>query len=342
MIDEHLFKKLSIFIVLGILAALTIMILWPIATAVITGLILAFVFYPLYLKSLKIFKEKNLAAILIILVVILIIFLPLWFLLPLIAKQVFDLYLYIQTLNVHGFIQNIFPSLAETEFSRDLATSLSSFISNIVTATLSSASNIFLDFPRFALKVIVVFFVLFFGMRDAELFKNYVKSLSPFSKKTEEDLSKKFKDITSSIIGGYIIVGVIQGILTGIGLLIFGVPQALLLTVLAIFTSIIPILGAWVVWAPAAIYLLVSGRFIFGIALALYGGLFASSIDNFLRPYIVAKKTELSTAIVLVGMIGGLLVFGILGLIIGPLILSYLLIVLDAYRNRRFPSLFYQ
>tara|TARA_Y100000310_G_scaffold344189_1_gene455627 strand:- start:2428 stop:3456 length:1029 start_codon:yes stop_codon:yes gene_type:complete len=342
MIEEKSFKKLSIFVALGILAALTILILWPIATAIVTGLILSYIFYPLYNKVFSITKKKNISALIIILFAILVILIPTWFLLPLFIKQIFDLYLYLQTFDINLFFQTLFPSIAETDFSQSLANSVNTFVSNFVTLTLSSSSKIFLNFTEFALKSVVVFFVLFFGMRDAELFSDYVKSLSPFSKTTEKDLSTKFKDITSSVIRGFILVGILQGILVGIGLFILGVPQALLLTITAIFTSIIPVLGAWVVWIPAVIYLFVKGSIIKAILLAIYGGIFVSWIDNILRPYIVSRKTKISSVIIVVGMIGGLLVFGILGLIIGPLILSYLFLILDAYRNRSFPSLFFQ
>lgn len=342
MIDGNAFKKLSILIALGILAVLSILILWPLITAIITGLILVYVFYPIYKRVFKLVKEKNISALIIILLIVFIIFLPLWFILPLVLKQMFDIYLYAQNIDFLNIIKAVFPTLAETEFSKTLAGSLNTFISSLVKTALSSASQMFLDLPVLALKVVVIFFVLFFGMRDAELFKDYVKSLSPFSKATEKDLENKFKNITSSVIRGFVIIGLLQGILTGIGLFIFGVPQTLVLTIIAIFTSIIPVLGAWVVWVPAVIYLFISGKILMAIGLALYGGLFVSWIDNILRPYIVSKKTKISSAIILVGMIGGLLVFGILGFIIGPLILSYLLLVLDAYREKRFPSLFFQ
>jgi predicted PurR-regulated permease PerM len=177
-------------------------------------------------------------------------------------------------------------------------------------------------------------------MRDAEIFTKYVQSLSPFSKSVEKDFIQKFKEITGSVIYGYVVVGILQGILTGIGLYVAGVPQALILTILAIFAAMIPIAGAWLVWVPAAIYMILSGNTFAGIGLILYGSLFISWIDNIVRPYLVARKTKISTAVVLIGMIGGLIVFGIIGLILGPLILSYLLLILDAYRNKRFPDLF--
>jgi predicted PurR-regulated permease PerM len=340
MIEQYTFKKLSVFVVLSILAVLSIFILWPIASAIITGLILAYVFYPAYKKVLNFTNNKNLSAIIMILLVLFLIFLPLWFLLPFAVKQIFEIYLYLQKMNIFSFFAKMFPSLTQTEFAGDFAVSFNAFMTNIASRIFSSASSVLLNLPSFLLKTVVVFFVFFFGMRDAELFKDYVKTLSPFAKSTEKDLARKFKDITNSVIYGFIVVGILQGILSGIGLFVFGMPNALLLTMIAIFAAIIPVLGAWAVWLPSSVFLLISGHIFSGVGLFLYGAFFVSWVDNVIRPYIIAKKTKISTAIVLIGMIGGLIVFGILGLIIGPLILSYLLLILDAYRKNKFPSLF--
>ena len=340
MIEEQTFKRLSIFFVLAILAVLSIIILWPISSAIITGLVLAYILSPVYKKVKFVVKEKTVSALIIIMLVLALIVIPLWFLFPIIVRQLFDVYLFLQKINFFKLISSLFPSLASTSISQDFALSLNKFVSSAASVILSGASSIIFNLPSIALKVVVVFFVFFFGMRDAELLGRYILSLSPFSKQTESELTQKFKDITNSVIFGHIIVGVLQGILTGIGLFALGVPQALVLTVIAIFASVIPILGSWLVWIPASIYLFISVSHVSGIVLFLYGAIFISWIDNIIKPYIISRKTHLSSGVVLVGMIGGLIVFGLLGLIVGPLILAYLLLILDAYRNNRFPSLF--
>jgi predicted PurR-regulated permease PerM len=338
--EQEIFKKVSIFVVLGFLVALSVLILWPIASAIVIGLILSYIFFPVYKKIHSFVKNENLSAAIVILLVIFLILIPLWVLLPVIVKQIFDIYLYLQKINIIETLRSIFPSLTQTEFSVDFATSFNNFISNMASGILTTLSKFILDLPNLLLKSAVVLFVFFFGMRDAEIFVNYAKSLSPFSKSAEEELSDKFKGITNSVIYGFFVVGILQGILTGIGLFIFGVPQALLLTLLAVMVSIIPILGSWLIWAPASIYLFISGKIFFGIALVIYGAIIISWIDNIIRPYIVARRVKISSAVILVGMIGGLLVFGILGFIMGPLILSYLLLILDAYRRKKVPGLF--
>lgn len=338
MIDENIFKKVSIFVALGILAALAFYIIWPLASSIVAGLILAYIFYPVHKRVLNVIREKNTSALILILLVLFLIFIPAWFILPFLIRQSFDIYLFLQKIDFTTIISSAFPSL--TDLSAAVSLSLNKLITTITSSVVSSGSGIIFNLPQLALKIVVVFFVFFFGLRDGQLFLNYAQSLSPFSKSAEEEFSKKFKDITNSVVYGFFIVGIIQGLMTGAGLFVFGVPKALLFTLFAIIAAIIPFVGAWLIWIPASIYLIVTGHVWQGVCLFLYGALVISWIDNILRGYIVSKKARISSAVVVVGMIGGLLVFGFLGLLIGPLILAYLLLILDAYRNKKFPNLF--
>ena len=335
---ENMFKKLSVLVILVALVILTIFLVKPIATSIITGLILAYTFYPAYKKIFSFVKEKTISAIIVISLVVFLIFVPLWFLLPIIVKQVFDIYLMIQKLDLTGFIKIIFPSLTKT-LSQDFLLSLNKFISEMASKIFSDLTNLLFDIPSLALKGVVTLFIFFFAMRDADIIEGYLKSLSPFSKKTNSELVRTFKEITDSLLYSTVIVGILQGILTGLGLYLFQIKNVLVLSVIAIILAIIPVLGAWLVWLPASIYLLISGKTFLGIGLFLYGAIIVSFVDNIVRPYIVATKTKISPAVVLIGIIGGLVVFGILGLVIGPLILAYLLLILDAYRKNKFPSL---
>jgi len=167
-----------------------------------------------------------------------------------------------------------------------------------------------------------------------------MSGISPFRKDKEVILVKRFKDITSSIIYGYIIVGILQGLALGLGLLVFGIPKALTLTILGSFASMLPMVGPWFVWIPVTISLFITGKVGLAIAFAVYCGFFVSTIDNIIRPYIVSRKTGVSPVIVLVGMIGGLFVFNMLGLILGPLILSYLILFLKAYKDGTLSDMF--
>ena len=133
----------------------------------------------------------------------------------------------------------------------------------------------------------------------------------------------------------------IQGIIAGLGFFIFGVPNALLLTILAAIAGIFPIIGTTIVWAPVAIYLFVAGDMFSAVGVVVFG-LIASVIDNVLKPMFVSQRTSMPTSMILIGMIGGFFLFGILGFILGPLILAYLIIILEIYRNKRVPGILIQ
>ena len=118
------------------------------------------------------------------------------------------------------------------------------------------------------------------------------------------------------------------------------IPHALLFAAMAIMLSIIPLIGPFIIWVPALIYLFIQGNTLSAVIFLIYNIVIVSNIDNILRIYILSKRTNLSTVIVLIGMIGGLFIFGILGLIIGPLLLAYFITFLHAYKDNTLSSLF--
>src|SRR3989344_1391834 len=289
--------------------------------------------------SVVLFTLLVILAILVLKPVFISIILPVWFLTPIILNQSFSLFQATQQIDFVSPLQSVFPSLfASEQFSSEVGSVLSSFSSKVANSLVNSIAQIILDFPRIALQLMVVFFTFFFALRDKELLIDYVKSILPFSKEVEKKLFEKSKIITSAVLYGQVVVGIIQGIAIGIGFFIFGVPNALLLTFLASLAGIFPIIGTVIVWLPVAIYLFIAGNMVSAWGVVIFG-LLSSNIDNFLRPIIVSKRAKVNTGILLVSTIGGIFFFGILGFILGPLIISYLLVLLEVYRGKPTPGL---
>jgi predicted PurR-regulated permease PerM len=244
-----------------------------------------------------------------------------------------------QTLDMASLVSNIFPG-ASTQFLSQLSVALSTIISKLSSSVLNYLINAFLNIPTLLIDVLVICFVFFFTLRDSERLKEFVKAMSPLSASREKMLIKYFEDVTYSIIYGVVVVGVIQGLLAGLGFLIFGVENALVLTVLAIFFAVLPIAGPFFVWIPIAIYMFSLGNTAVAIAFLLYNLIIVSGADNVLRVYILSKRTNLSPVFALISAIGGLFLFGVIGLILGPLIFAYFIILLDMYREKNLLSLF--
>ncbi|MEK6928656.1 MAG: AI-2E family transporter [Nanoarchaeota archaeon] len=332
-------KKLLLIISILALAVLVFILLKPLIVAIISGLILAYVCLPFYKKINTYAKNKTLAAFIVIFIICLAIVIPLWFLVPIMVQQVFEIFTFSQNLDVQGIINDIFPTGSE-QFAVQVTIAINSLISKASSGILNYLVNFLLEVPVILLNIFVIGFIFFFAVRDSEKLMEFIKSLSPLSESKEKILIKNFKDITNSIIYGQVIVGIVQGSLAGLGLIIFGIDKALFLTILAIFLSIIPFIGPSFVWIPVSIYLFASGNIWISVGFLFYNLFIVSIIDNILRTYIVSKKTEISSAIILVGMIGGVMIFGIIGLILGPLILSYFLTFLKYYKDKNLYTLF--
>lgn len=328
-------KKLSSYISFALIAIIFILafiILRPILLSIVSGLLLTYVLYPVYTRLLSVVKERNTASLIICFLLVFLILIPSWFLIPVVARQIFSVYNAVQKANFAETISDLIPG---STVSTDFYTVINSFISKLVSSVLSESTSILLNFQTILLHAAVIFFVLFFALRDAEALKSYVRSLSPLSSETEDIFFNKFKDVTNSVLYGQIIVGIIQGLVAGIGYIIFGVSNMITLTLFTIFFGLIPMVGPAIVWLPVVIFLFATGQTTSAIGLLIYGLLVVSTVDNLIRPYIVSKKTKLNSGIIVVGLIGGLFVFGILGLILGPLILAYSLVILEFYRNRK-------
>jgi len=329
-------QKVGFYISLGLIVFVLVLagvILKPIILSIFTGMIIAYVLKPVNKRILKFVKEKNTASLITCFLLLLLVVVPIWFLMPFITRQIFNAYLFLQKADFGTAFKQFFPFSAE--ISTDFYALINTFINKLANSLLSKSTSLILNFQSILLHGIVIFFVLFFTLRDWDSLYNYLKTLSPLSAKTEELFFHKFEEVTHSILFGQIIVGIFQGLIAGIGYLIFGVSNALSLTLLSIFFGIIPMVGPAIVWIPVSLFLFVHGETTQAIGLFVYGLLVVSTIDNILRSWIVSKQIKINAGIVLIGMIGGLYVFGILGLLLGPLILAYSLIILDLYRNKQ-------
>ncbi|MDP7520736.1 MAG: AI-2E family transporter [Candidatus Pacearchaeota archaeon] len=333
--DKDYFNKIVTTIILGVLIVLSFFLLKPILLSIIVGIILAFIFNPVYNWIFKITKLQNLSAGLICVLLILLIFLPLWFFTPIFIEQSFEVYLASQQMDFVTPLKNIFPSLfASEEFSAEIGSVLYSFVTKMTNSLVNLLSQLILNFPTIFLQLIVTFFTFFFVLRDKDIIVSYLQSILPFSKDIEKKLFESSKGITSSVIYGQVIIGMIQGLIVGLGLFIFNIPNALFLTLLASLAGIFPIIGTTIVWLPIVIYLFIKGSTFSAIGITMFG-ITSNVIDNVIRPAFVSKKTRMHPLLVLIGMIGGLFLFGILGFIIGPLIIAYVLIILEIYRLKK-------
>jgi len=336
--DDDYTKKIMTVVILIVLLVLSFFLLKPIIMSIIIGVILAFIFTPVYDFGFRYIKRKNLTAFLMCLLLVALIVVPLWYVSPIAIDQSIKFYMDSQDLDFVTPLKTIFPSFFQSEeFSNEIGLAIHSFVTKTTNSLMNSLSNLILNFPTLFLKLLVVFFTFFFVLRDKEEMIEYIKSLLPFSKEVEKRLFKSSKDLTLSILYGQVLLGMIQGITAGIGFFIFGVPNALLLTILAAIAGIFPIIGTTIIWIPVALYMIIAGNTVSALGVVMFG-LISSVIEAFFKPIFISRRAKMNSSLILFGMVGGILFFGLLGIILGPLILAYLFIVIEAFRNKKLPE----
>jgi predicted PurR-regulated permease PerM len=330
---------LAFYLLYRILAPYLVTLAW---TAILTIL-----FYPFFKRLNKAFKEQRVvAAITMTIIVIVVIIIPSGFLLNLIAREVVDIYNYSEAfvreerhiaffegMKKVGFFQRIWEVLDRNfDMSQvNLNTVLLENLRKLSVYVAGQASKFIRSLSTGIFKFFLMTVALFFLFRDGEQLMEKIKTLLPFSTTERENILKRIVDMIHATIYGGIVVALVQGGLGGLGFLIVGLPAPLFWGTVMAFFSFVPIVGTALVWFPAVVILFAQGTYLKGVILLAWGMIIVSLSDNFLRPILIGGRTQVHTLLLFFGILGGLRVFGFLGLIAGPLVITICLALIDIY-----------
>lgn len=184
------------------------------------------------------------------------------------------------------------------------------------------------------MELLVTFFALFYLLRDREQALGYLRSTMPLTTRETNRLFKRVAEVVRASVFGTLLVAAVQGLLGGLMFWWLGLPAPLLWGTVMFVLSVLPIMGAALVWIPAAIFLAMEGSWEKAMILVLWGSVVVALIDNLLYPIFVGNKLRLHTLPVFIAIVGGLLVFGASGLVLGPLVLAVTVAALDIWRDR--------
>ncbi|MFL6333238.1 MAG: AI-2E family transporter [Pyrinomonadaceae bacterium] len=185
----------------------------------------------------------------------------------------------------------------------------------------------------FIVEVFFVIFTMYYLFRDGERLRSAAYDITPLSDEKAREIFDRTGEVIGASVYGVLVIAVVQGVLGGLAFWVLGLPSPLLWGVVMIFLSMIPMLGAFIVWVPAAIYLGLSGHWAKALMLTVWGALVIGSVDNFLRPKLVGERTRLHELLIFFSVLGGLQVFGVLGIVLGPVIVAITIALLDVLRQ---------
>jgi predicted PurR-regulated permease PerM len=197
----------------------------------------------------------------------------------------------------------------------------------------ANAIGLLKGFTYFIIDLVLVLFIAFFMFIQGDDFIEEIKKLSPLDAVHNEEIMHETETTIKATLWGTVIVAFVQGILGGVGFWIFGLPQPAFWGTVMIPTSVIPVVGSALIWGPAAVYLLVAGHVVPGVGLIVWGGVLVSVIDNVLKPILMKGSRSTPSIFILFSILGGITYFGMIGFILGPLILSFLLALLRIYQK---------
>jgi predicted PurR-regulated permease PerM len=336
---------------LWLIVAVSLIFFWiiaPLHGAILWAVVIAIVFAPLNRRLRAAMRNRpNLAAITTLIVIIVIVILPLTVLITSLVTEATDVYDRMQSgeLNLGRYLQRIFDSMPNwaTELRDRLGLSSLEGLKQKLTAGLSETSKVVAVHAlrvgqntfNFFLNLFVMLYLLFFVLRDGDELARRIKEAIPLRAEHQRALVNKFIVVIRATIKGNMVIAILQGALGGLIFWILRIQAPLLWGALMTILSLLPAVGAAVIWLPVAIYLLAAGEVAKGIILLLFGGVVISLVDNLVRPILVGKDTKMPDYVVLISTLGGIAAFGVNGFVIGPVIASMFISVWDIFASSK-------
>jgi len=316
------------FIVL--MALIVYLIIKPFIVLILSGAVLAYVFYPLYLYTKKFLRKETISALVVSVVILILIIIPSLFVVVSVGDQTENFYqsmkervdgegIGICTGGENTFC-SVFNFLNDPEVKQYF--SIEEIVGKASTSLVNWVTDFLLGIPSMLLDFIIVIFVMFYFFKDGRRLEEYLKRKINLKKKKTEVIIEKIKNVVDSIVFGNLVMAAIQGTLGTIGFWILGISNPLLWGILMAFFSLIPFIGTAAIWLPASIILLFNGMWIKAIILVAYGFVIIGGTDTVVKPILIGDKSKIHPIIILVGVLGGLSLFGMMGIILGPLILG--------------------
>lgn len=324
-------EQSTFLILLTLVTVVFLFLLRPFFAPLLWACIIAVLFHPVQVWLTRRWgKRPNTTALVTLLACMVLVVIPVLFLLASFLQQGLWIFEQIQSGQIQParYIDNIrsaFPALQALleRFDIDMSTVRENATSAAVAASQFLARNVLAIGQGtfgFFLKLALMLYVAFFLLRDGSALVDKLVDAIPLGNERERMLLQKFAEVARATVKGNLVVAVVQGALGGLIFWILGLPAVLLWAVVMTVLSLIPAVGAAIVWLPAALYLYAVGEWISATVLILYGVLIIGLADNVLRPLLVGRDTKLPDWMVLLSTLGGIALVGINGFVVGPMI----------------------
>lgn len=330
-------EKAFLLVLIAFIGYLLFSLLYPFSTAILWAFTLAIVLQPWQKWLNKKISNKTVVALIGVATAVTMIIVPLVFVSFQITKEIKIIYRYFQNpQNVDALVELAKDNKALIWLEEnagvsptDIKENLSEKISTILNFALQYVTKIISNSFSLIINFIFTLFTLFFLLRDGDKFLHWLLKLLPIGNEKKLELVERVKLVINATLFGNVVVAITQASLAGFMFYLLGVPAVLVWTVIMAILAMIPMVGTAFIWIPTAIWLFLTGSIAKAIILVLWGTFVVSTIDNVLRPMLVGRQTNLPTIVTFYSVLGGIRIFGPLGLVLGPLIVASFVTLLN-------------
>lgn len=348
------YEKIVPFVIFLLALFLFFKIIEPMITIFLGSILITYMFYPLYKRVRKRISNQSISIILTMPVIVIILLLPFSYIVFEVTQQGFEFYNSLSSNIAKGALFGLGCTSADSKIcfiinniERFSAQSLSTMgfdkhLQKLLQYLEDILTNYFIKVPLAILNGGFILFISYFLFKDGEKMTQKIVDWLPIRKKTIEKLMDQFEKVTHAVVFGSLFVALAQGVVATIGFYVFGVSLPIFWGVLTAFFALIPPVGTAMIWVPVSLYMVLTGYFTSdyttlskGIGLFIYGVLILSTIDNILRIKIIQAKANIHPIIVITGVIGGVNLFGVIGLFLGPILLHLIMTYFETFRERK-------
>jgi predicted PurR-regulated permease PerM len=343
-IDRGIFRTAFVLLLVLAVSALFLAVLWPFFKPLLLGAMLAGLCRPLYSWVTRLFRgRRSLAAATTLLILFLLVAGPISAFLGVVVQQALNVseqaipwmqqhFGSASTFNAHDWLVQRFPALASYVPSQaQIVEHVGTAVKSAGGLLVAGASRITAGTAAFLLNLFVMIYAMFFFFRDGVKIIEKIFYYIPLNHEDEARMLQQLTSVTRATVKGTLVIGIIQGALAGTAFWVAGLDGAAFWGTIMAILSIVPGIGAALIWVPAVIYLFIIGQTLAATLLGVWCAAVVGTVDNVLRPMLVGKDAKMPDLLILVGTLGGLFLFGPIGFIVGPIVCGLFLTIWDIY-----------
>lgn len=339
------------FLIAAIIFYLFYQLLAPFFAPIAWAGVFAILFFPLYEKVLSKVKSKGFSSLIVCIIIVVLIIGPITYLFVALVSEAANAVAKVNAMIKSGELEQMLAidlpwiEAAKEKLSRyydlskiNLDQIIKQSVESISGVILNQTSWLITNTTRLVFYFILMIFTLYYFFKDGELVVNKMKRLMPLTPSQIKVTFRQLQDVIQATMYGGVVVALVQGLIGGIMFAIVGIPSAVFWGAIMAFLSVIPFVGAFIIYIPAGLILIIGGSYIKGIIVIAVGSVVISQIDNVLRPFLISGRTSMHPLLLFFTILGGVYMFGLLGIVLGPLIAAVFVTLLKIFEFKLHPE----